>query len=128
MNEPQMFTAPAYVAAPHPTLPRWMRERDAVWFWLKNLEAAGFDAVKVDDGGDEWIRVATLEEALDAVMAVDEATVIFKAAGEKKGYCVVFILGNSPREVAADMSWIEGSRWNAAIDAICEASERHFED
>lgn len=77
-------------------------DREAVTLILEGLVAKGHVIVEVQDdiwSGDPDDNVKTgndVAEAVKAVMAVDEAFVIFE-----RGY-IYFVLGNDPEEVACD--------------------------
>lgn len=76
-------------------------DREAVTLILQGLVDKGHVLKEVQD--DTWnpdpadnVKVSTVSEAVEVVMSVDEAFVIFE-----RGY-VFFVLGNSPEEVACD--------------------------
>lgn len=74
---------------------------------IRALRAAGWELAYVDDGGEN-IPVKTEPEAIDAIMAVDQAWLHF-TKGEpeldkklhKTGW-LFFVLGNDPDEVICD--------------------------
>ena len=77
-------------------------DRAAVRQIIRAIRASGWVLVSVYDGEDR-IPVANETEALDAIFAVDEATLTV-AEGTPTGPSgwVYFVLGNDPEEVAAD--------------------------
>lgn len=92
---------------------------------LRAVAKAGFHPVKVDDGGDEYITgaksVMTEKEVLDAVDAVEDATVFFKGTdqlGRVRGAWMRCIMGNAKdgSEVIADNSVTPG--FAEALDAL----------
>lgn len=80
-----------------PTLERLL-ERAIVSALIRECDAAGFVTHAVDDGGDEDQPATTPAEALEAVFAVDEARLRFKAkddaSDEPRLYNVLLIGGN----------------------------------
>ena len=77
---------------------------EAVTIILNRMLAAGFTPVEVAD--DSWntnerTPVSTPTEALEMVMAVDDAYVFFSTPDGGRGY-IWFVLGNDPEEVVCD--------------------------
>jgi hypothetical protein len=71
------------------------------------LKLAGWHPTGVDDGGDEPVSCGSPREILEAVFAVEEATLFVERVtpeGKHQRGAVQFILGNAPEEVAADWS------------------------
>lgn len=66
---------------------------------IRTLRAAGWELDYVCDQ-EEDLPVTNEDEAIKAIMAVDEAFLNIKR-GDETGY-VFFVLGNSPEEVIAD--------------------------
>lgn len=67
------------------------------------LLAAGYVLDHVYYGDDDEVKVSTVDEAWDAIDAVDDAFVYFKHPDRPNASpWVEFILGNSPEEVAAN--------------------------
>lgn len=75
-------------------------DRGGIQQTIRALKEAGWELHQVADGGDENENVATEPEALDAIMAVDDAYLIVKR-GDDTGW-VRFVLGNDPEEVICD--------------------------
>lgn len=67
---------------------------------LTDIVAAGGTITHVDDGGDENIAVTTIEQAAEAVVAVEEASVHGTISG--RHFWVYLVLGNEPGVIAAD--------------------------
>jgi hypothetical protein len=77
-------------------------DRGAVQQIIRALRAADYQLVAVNDG-EELVKVSNEAEALAAIFAVDEATLVVtipRSDGRQGG--VFFVLGNDPEEVAAD--------------------------
>jgi len=75
-------------------------DREAITLILEGLVKTGHTLVETDDG-EEVIPTPTVEDAVEAVTAVDMATVVMRTpAGERRW--VWFVQGNEPEEVAAD--------------------------
>lgn len=75
-------------------------DREAITLILEGLSEKNIKPVRVWDG-DEMTVVSTVEEAVEAVTAVDEASVhVAMASGEES--FIWFVLGNDPEEVACD--------------------------
>lgn len=87
-------------------------DHDAITAVIDGLMAAGYTLTSVYDGADV-IGVATKDEALDAITAVDDAHL--QVAHEmNQGSWVRFVLGNDPIEVVAD----HGVSLEDAISAV----------
>ena len=73
---------------------------------IRALRNAGYELDRVYNGGDEDTPVSNETEALEEIMATDDATLWVKCpkasvnAGKSRG--VYFVLGNSPDEVICD--------------------------
>lgn len=70
-------------------------ERKIIRHVVRELRAAGFEPDSVYDGG-EYVKARTEHAVLDAVFAVDDATVHFdRGAGDNgRSHGVYFVLGN----------------------------------
>jgi hypothetical protein len=68
---------------------------------IRGVLNAGWRLDRVNDGGDV-IPVGTVEQALDAIFAVDMAHLILQHPSTDEIAWIWFVLGNSPEEVAAD--------------------------
>jgi hypothetical protein len=68
---------------------------------IRALKAAGYVLDRVHDGGEE-IKVSTEQEAIDAIMAVDDAYLFVNHADGERGSHIRFVLGNDPEEVICD--------------------------
>lgn len=75
-------------------------DREAVTLILEGLEAQDVTPEVVHDG-EESIPVHSVSEAVDAIMAVDMATVDLVLPNGLETF-IWFVLGNDPEEVAAD--------------------------
>lgn len=85
------------------TLPK--TDEEAIRAIIATCVAAGLILFRVDDGDPaEDIRVTTADEAVEAIMAVESASLIFKGTDGKRAGFVWFVLGNEPMEVGADNS------------------------
>lgn len=67
---------------------------------IRALRAAGYTLANVQDG-EENIPVSNEAEAMDAIMAVDDAFLVVNITPERQGW-VRFVLGNAPEEVICD--------------------------
>lgn len=76
-------------------------ERRIIRMYLKALVKAGYK-LKVFDGGEYFPWTTKVDEALEQVRAVDDATVYAQALG--KEYAIRFVQGNDPWEVLNDYS------------------------
>lgn len=76
-------------------------DADAIREIIGTLLAAGYTLDRVADGGEEDVPVTTKAEAVDAITAVDDATLFVKHP-ERQSSHVYFVLGNDPGEVACD--------------------------
>lgn len=74
-------------------------DRGGIQQAIRALRADGWELDKVYDG-EELVVVSNETEAIDAITAVDMATLNVRKAG-KTGH-VLFVLGNSPEEVICD--------------------------
>lgn len=90
-------------------------ERKVVRHLIRTARKHGFNLVRVWDGGEN-IPVETENEALDAVFAVDEATIRFRRNGDAKTHCAVIVLGNNGWDAIADSSMGEG--WDSVMDEM----------
>lgn len=72
---------------------RQQLERNIVTLLLTYMASVGWMVYAVDDGGDEDEKVASIEEAMAAIFAVDESLARFKHESGEKGW-VSIILGN----------------------------------
>ncbi len=95
-------------------------ERRAVRHLIRTAKKHGFAVSHVDDGGDvdEIIKPRTEAETMDAVFAVDEATIYFKHPDQPRTHCAQIVLGNSGAEAIADCSM--GELWD---EVMAESSE-----
>jgi methylaspartate ammonia-lyase len=77
-------------------------DRGGIQQVIRALKLAGWEPYEVDDGGDENEKVTNETEAIDAVMAVDAAHMLFKRQEPFDTGYVFFVLGNDPEEVVCD--------------------------
>lgn len=80
-------------------------DRGGIQQAIRALRADGWTLDHVNDGG-ERVKVTTETEAIEAIMAVDEAWLHVKRGSEAdgtdaRGYAF-FVLGNAPDEVVCD--------------------------
>lgn len=75
-------------------------DRGGIQQVIRALKADAWELDFVYDGGDDDQPVSTETEAVNAVMAVDDAFLNFKR-GDETGW-VRFVLGNDPDEVVCD--------------------------
>lgn len=68
---------------------------------IRALVDAGYTLLEVFDG-DEMIRTRTETEAVDAIMAVDDATLFVRTPLGDRNPWVRFVMGNDPEEVICD--------------------------
>jgi len=78
-------------------------DQAAVRQTIRALRAFGYLLVSVDDG-EELLSTTTEKQALEAIMAVDEATLWVTSPGSLHFAFVRFVLGNDPEEVICDYS------------------------
>lgn len=82
---------------------------------IRALRAAGYTLDSVNDG-EEDVPVKTETEAIEAIMAVDCAT-LYVDHPTKRSSHVFFVLGNDPEEVACDY----GVSLSDVIDPLTES-------
>lgn len=70
---------------------------------IRAIRSAGYVLDLVHDGEEE-IPVATEQDAVEMITAVDDATLYFYSTDRKRNPHVRFVLGNEPFEVANDWS------------------------
>lgn len=68
---------------------------------IRALKGAGYTLLEVFDGEDT-VKVKTETEALDAITAVDDATLFVRTPEGDRNPWVRFVLGNDPEEVVCD--------------------------
>lgn len=68
---------------------------------IRALTAKGYTLVGVYDG-EEDVPTTTETAAIDAIMAVDDATLFFRTPDGSRNPWVRFVLGNDPEEVVRD--------------------------
>lgn len=67
---------------------------------IRALRNAGYELLEVFDG-EETVKVSSEKKAIDAIMAVDDAT-LFVTKNDGYNPWVRFVMGNSPEEVICD--------------------------
>jgi hypothetical protein len=77
---------------------------------IRAMIAAGYKLDSVDNG-EEDTPVTTERQAIEEATATDSAWVFFRSPEGHVGG-VMFVLGNSPDEVAAD--------WHVSLDAVMD--------
>lgn len=89
---------------------------------IRALKAGGWSLTGVDDGGD-YVTIGndSETEAIEAIMAVDEATLAVhrNVEGGRASAWVWFVMGNEPFEVVADHS----TDLSPILDALAESWE-----
>jgi len=95
-------------------------DRSAISQIIDGLFADDWTLVEVDDRGDENVPTPTKPEALDAVMAVEDAYLHVEHTGNSDTGWVRFVMGNEPYEVAADYS----VNLATAIEAVTDRWEQ----
>jgi hypothetical protein len=96
-------------------------ERKVVRHLIRTAKKHGWDAFAVDDG-EERVKCRTEKDVMDAVFAVDEATIRFKyelAYVHSAVHCAVIVLGNDGYDAIADCSI--GKGW----DDVMQESSRY---
>ena len=76
-------------------------DRGAIQQIIRALRQADHTLLEVFDGEDT-IKVSNEKEALDAIMAVADATLFVRNPEGDGNPWVRFVMGNDPEEVAAD--------------------------
>ena len=69
--------------------------------------------------GEETIKVRTETEAIDAIMAVDDATLFVHDHESNRNPWVRFVMGNEPEEVACDWS-LGVERFERVLDEVTD--------
>ncbi len=87
-------------------------ERQLVTQLIQVAQAHNYELRAVDDG-EERLKVATTQQALDAVFSVDESSIFFKHPEEPKAHCARIVLGNDGYDAIADHS--QGGKWDAVM-------------
>lgn len=83
-------------------------EKRIVRHLCDTLRSKGWIATHVNDGGDDDEPVSDTEEVVDAVFAVDTATIHFRkqvAPGIGKTHFAMIVLGNDGYDCIADYSY-----------------------
>ena len=103
---------------------RVSRERSMVRHLIRTAIAHGYAPTKVIDGS-ELMRCETELAVMEAVFAVDYATIYFKHPEESKERGAYIVLGNDGWDAIADCSM--GGKWDAVMaecdkhsDKLCE--------
>lgn len=68
---------------------------------IRALKGAGYTLVEVFDGED-MVKVTTETQAVDAITAVDDATLFVRTPEGDYNPWVRFVMGNDPEEVVCD--------------------------
>lgn len=76
-------------------------DKEAIRLIMDGLRERDVRLVMVNDGEDEHYVLDSTDAALDAVMAVDEATLVLRLPDGNRAWAW-FVLGNDPEEVVAD--------------------------
>ena len=99
-----------------PPSPAHRQERRIVWNLLHQLQEQGWKPYAVDDGGDEDEVTPTVEEAFEAIFAVEVATL--KLQGPDHKNWILFIIGNGT-DIISD--YVDDSRRNEGLRQLLEA-------
>lgn len=75
-------------------------DAEAIFLILDGLREKGVMVTEVNDG-EEVIPVSSVSDAVEAVTAVDEATVYVTKPDGSESF-IFFVLGNDPEEVVCD--------------------------
>lgn len=98
---------------------RCLTERAIVRALIRECRVNGFVPHQVDDG-EELVPVGTEDEAIDAVFAVDESRIRFRAiddTGPKPKLHNVLLIGGNGTDIISD--WHCGNAsFNAAVDRV----------
>ena len=79
-------------------------DREAITLILTGMVEKGYVLTETADdtwNPDERVETTTVEAAVEAVMAVDEA-VVYLGTPKGEGAWIYFVLGNDPEEVACN--------------------------
>lgn len=82
---------------------------------IRALRGAGYTLVEVWDG-EETVRVKTESEAVEAITAVDDATLFVRTPEGDRNPWVRFVMGNDPEEVICD----HGVSLSPVLDALID--------
>lgn len=91
-------------------------DRAGIQQTIRALRAAGYTLVEVFNG-DENVPVKTETQAIDAIMAVDDATLFVRTPEGDYNPWVRFVLGNDPEEVICD----HGESLSPVLDPLTES-------
>ena len=101
-------------------------EKKIVRHLIRTMKANNWNVFAVDDGGDELETVKGEKEAMEAVFAVDEATLHFFNSEPKGTYgvrhSVLIVLGNGI-DCIADHSYSESDNFVKLMDEVSEWTE-----
>jgi len=75
-------------------------DRTAITAVLSGIVKEHVVLIEVHDGED-IVPVSTVESAVEAIMAVDEATIVVNLPDGRSGW-IFFVMGNDPEEVVCD--------------------------
>lgn len=100
---------------------RMAMERRMVRHLIRAAKKHGYAVTKVYDGG-EMVKCSGEAAAMDAVFAVDEATIYFKHPDQPKGHCAVIVLGNDGWDAIADAS--VGPLWDDVMKEMDDYSDK----
>lgn len=85
-------------------------ERAILVALLEEARAADYTPLHVDDGGDELVKCKTDAEVIEAVMAVDDATVTFKKPGNAGSWAR--LIGGNGEDYLSD--------YGVSFDPVCK--------
>lgn len=106
-------------------------EKAIVRHMLAVLHLAGWLPVKVDDGGDEYVKATTPDEVIEAAFAVEEANIHFSNGKRNYWVCLVFGNGNEGRDVICDHTIDRkgvSDGFEDTMNEVCEWAENYEPD
>ena len=86
---------------------------------IRALVAAGYSLVEVFDGEDT-VPTTTESAAIEAITAVDDATLFFRTPDGSRNPWVRFVLGNDPEEVVCDHV-VDCGDFEQVIDSVLDS-------
>lgn len=104
-------------------------ERKVVRHLIRTTKKHGWDAIAVDNGGDEWEPTHLEREVMDHVFSVDESSIKFhkEVAGKGMTHYVNIVLGNDGWDCISDYSYSEGGEFEKImlneVDPYCDKLE-----
>lgn len=84
------------------TMTRQEIEHTVISHLLIVMREHGWAAVKIDDGGDEWVDVESDDDVINTVFSVDDCTIVFRKGKIER--VALIVLGNGGWDCIADHS------------------------